>query len=98
MFVGPEGEGDGGEVVNERDGVAVFCEIHGGEIELAGVAGFDADMGELLGDVDGELGFGFFTAGGAEDAAEFPFLGAEGTEEKAFAAIAFDAQDAQEGP
>src|SRR5437868_3674264 len=28
VFVGPESEGDGGEVVNQGDGVAVFGEVH----------------------------------------------------------------------
>ena len=65
MLVRPQSERDGGEVVDQGDGVAVFGEVDGGETKLAGVAGFDADVGQLLGDVDRELGFGFFAAGGA---------------------------------
>ncbi len=94
--MGPQGERNRGQIIHQGDGVAVFGEIDSGEIKLAGVAGFDADVGQLLGDVDGELGFGFFAAGGAEDTAEFPFLEAEGAEEEAFAAVAFDSEDAGE--
>ena len=94
VFVGPKRERDCGEVVHERDGIAVFCEVDGSEIELASVAGFDADVGQLLGDVDGELGFGLFATRGAMNPPKFPFLGAKGTEEEAFAAVAFDSEDA----
>src|SRR5882724_13072875 len=96
LLMGPQGERNRGQIIHQGDGVAVFGEIDSGEIKLAGVAGFDADVGQLLGDVDGELGFGFFAAGGAEDTAEFPFLGAEGTEEKALATVAFDSEDTGE--
>ena len=93
VFGGPESQGEGGQVVDQGDGVAVFGEVDGADVVAAGVAGFYADVGELFGDVDGELGFGFFAAGGAEDAAEFPFVEAEGAEQVAFAAVAFDAED-----
>jgi len=63
---------------------------------VAGVAGFYADVGELFGYVDGEFVFGFFAAGGTKDAAEFPFMEAEGTEQMALAAIAFDAEYAEQ--
>lgn len=52
-------------------------------------------MGELFGDVDGEFVFGYFAAGGAEDASEFPFVEAEGAEEVALATVAFDAEDSE---
>jgi hypothetical protein len=67
----------------------------GADVVAAGVAGFNADVGELFGDVDGEFVFGFFAAGGAEDAAEFPFVEAEGADEVALAAVAFDAQNSE---
>jgi len=56
--------------------------------EFASVAGFDADVGQLLGDVDGEFGIGFFAAGGARMRRN-SIPGAEGAEEEAFAAVAF---------
>jgi hypothetical protein len=96
VFVGPEGEGDGGEVIHERDGVAIFREVDGAQIEFAGIAGFDADVGELLRGVHGELVFGFFAAGRAQEAAKLPFFGAEGAEQEAFAAVAFGTQDAEQ--
>ena len=76
--------------------MAVFREIHAGEKKLAGVAGFHTDVWQLLCYVDRQLAFGFFAARGAQDAAEFPFLGAERTEEEAFPAVAFHSQDAHE--
>ena len=95
LFVGPKSLGDGGEVVHEGDGVAVLGEVHAGKEKFAGIAGLDAKMGKLLGDVDGEFVFGFFAAGGAKDAAKFPFLRAEGAEKKALAAVAFGTKDGQ---
>lgn len=96
-FVGPEGQRERGEVVDQGDGVAVGGEVDGAQVGAAGVAGFDADVGKLLGDVDGELGFGLFAAIGAEDAAKFPFLGAEGAEQETLAAVALAAKDAEQG-
>jgi len=95
VFVGPKGEGEGSEVIDERNGVAVFCEIDGANVELAGFAGFDAHVRELLGDVDGELVFGFFAAGGAEKAAKVPFAHTEGAEKEALAAVSFETKRAK---
>ena len=95
MFVSPEGEREGGEVVDDGNGMPIFGEVDGAEEGFAGVAGFHAEVRELFGDVDGKLGLGVFSAGGAEDSAEFPFLEAERAEEVALAAVAFDAQDSE---
>src|SRR5438034_10434647 len=70
----------------------LFRSVHAGEEKLAGVAGFDADVGQLLGNVDRQFAFLFFAACGAEDSPELPFLGAKGTEQEAFSAVAFGAQ------
>jgi hypothetical protein len=53
VLLGPERQWNGGEVIDERDGVAVFCQVDGLEIELAGIAGFDANVGQLLRNIDG---------------------------------------------
>ena len=74
MFVGPESQGDGGQIIDDGDGVAIFRKVNGADVVVAGVAGLDADVGELFGDKDGKLGLGFLVAGGAEDATEGPFV------------------------
>ena len=60
MLVCPEREGDRGEVIDEGDGVAVFGQVDRSEEKLAGVAGFHADVGQLLRDVNWLLALGFF--------------------------------------
>ena len=75
MFVGPEGEGNGGDVINQGDCVAIFCQVDSLEIELAGVAGLDTDVGELLRNVDRQFGFGLFATRRAMNPPKFPFLG-----------------------
>ena len=97
VLVGPKGEGDNGEIIDKRDGVPIFCEIDGADVELAGVAGLDAHVRELLGDIDGELVFRFFTTGGAEKAAKIPFAHAKGTKEEALASVTLEAQGAEHG-
>lgn len=97
VFVGPEGEREGGEVVDGGNGVAVFGQVDGAEVGSASVAGFRADVRELFGNEDGEFGFVGFAAARAEDAAEIPFGGAEAAEEGAFGAVAFGAEDAENG-
>ena len=95
MLVGPEGEGKGGEIVDDGDSVAVLGEVDGAEVELAGVAGLDAYVGKLLGDVDGQLVFGFFAASGAEKASKIPLAHAKGAEETALAAVPFETKRAK---
>jgi hypothetical protein len=80
VFLGPEREREGGEVVDDGDGVAVFGEVDGADAGFAGVAGFYAEVGELLGDVDGEFFFVGFGAVGAIDSAEIPLVQAERTQ------------------
>lgn len=53
MFLGPERQGNGGEIVHVGYGVTVFCEIDGAQVKLAGVTSFHTDVRELLGDVNG---------------------------------------------
>src|SRR5579864_3588009 len=65
VFVGPEREGNGGEVVHQRDSVAVFREINRAEVKFAGVATFHANVGKLFGHIDGQLGFLLLAARGA---------------------------------
>lgn len=95
VFVGPEGEGKGGEVVDGGNGVAVFAEVDGAEVGAAGIAGFGADVGELFGDEDREFGFVGFAAVRAEDAAERPFGGAEGAEEGTSGTVALGTEDTE---
>lgn len=89
VFVGPQGEWDSGQVVNERDRVAIFGQVDRAEEEFASIAGFDPNMGKLFGDVDGKLVFGFLAARGAQDAAKIPFAETKGANEAALAAVAF---------
>jgi hypothetical protein len=93
---GPEGEGKCGEVVDERDGVAIGGQVDGADVGVTGFTGFYTDVRKLLGNVDRELGFRLLAAGGAEDAAEFPFLGAERAQEEALAPVAFAADDSEQ--
>jgi hypothetical protein len=44
----PERKWHRGEIIDERHGVAVFGEINPAQVKLAGVAGFRADVRELL--------------------------------------------------
>ena len=78
-LVSPEGQRDSGEIVDERNGMTVFGEVYGADVEPAGVAGFDSDVRELFGDVHRELGFGFFAAGGCGVAPGFGADGLAGT-------------------
>src|SRR4029077_5241774 len=55
VLAGPEVEGSGGEFVDHGLGVAVFCEVDGLDVGLAGVAAFDANVVELAGRVDSQL-------------------------------------------
>jgi hypothetical protein len=96
VFVGPEGEGKGGEIVNQGDGVAVFGEVDGADVVPAGIAGFDAHVRKLFGDIDRELAFGFFATGGAENAAKIPFVETKGANQPALAAVAFWAKHAEQ--
>src|SRR5260370_34400159 len=74
MLMRPECKGNGGEIVDQWNGVAVFCQVDSLEIELAGVASFDADVGQLLSNVDRQLGFGLFATRRAMNPPKFPFL------------------------
>ncbi len=94
MLLRPEVERNGSEFVDQRVGQAVFGEVDGFDVGLASVAAFDADVGKLLGGVDGKLSVVFLAASGADDAAELPFGQAEPAEQAAAAAVALLAQDA----
>jgi len=86
LLVGPECEGNRGQIMKERDGMSVFRQVDRGEKEnLAGVAGFEADVGQLLGlHTTGELAFGPSPACGAMNPAEFPSGRRERTGRKRF--------------
>jgi len=93
VFFGPDVEGDRCDFVDYWNCVAVFGQVDGFEVGVAGFAGVDADVVEFAGDVDGELFFVLFAAGGADHAAVLPFCRAEGTEEPALGSFAFAAQN-----
>ena len=95
LLRGPQRKRHGCDVVDDRNGVAVFGEVDGAEEVLAGVAGIHADVRKLFGDVDGQLCFARFAATGAEDAAKFPLVRAERALQIAFCSVAFRAHDAQ---
>ena len=94
----PQGMGKGGEIIDKRDGVAVPGQVNGAQIKLARIAGFNANMRRIFGDIDWQFVFGFFAAGGAKDPAKFPFLRTEGAEQESFAAVSFGAQPFDTGP
>jgi hypothetical protein len=97
VLAGPEIEGDGGEFVDDRVGEAGFGEVDGLEVLPAVVAAVDANVGKLVGGINRELLMIFFAAVGADDAAEFPFSQAEGTDEAALATIAEGTQNGDSG-
>ena len=80
LLVGPEVEGGGGNFVDHRIGQAVLCEVDGLQILFAAIAALDANVVEVLSAIDPELAFVFFSASGADDAAELPLSEAEGTQ------------------
>src|SRR5216683_3753293 len=96
VLVGPQRQWDRCQIIDEWDSVAVFRQIHTCEVKLAGVAGFHADVWQLLRYVHRELAFGFFAACRAMNPPEFPLLGAKRTEQKPFPAIAFHSQHTHE--
>jgi len=97
VLLRPEIEWDGGEFIDEGVGEAVLGEVDRFDVGVAGVAALDADMGELFGSVDRELGVVLLTASGTNDAAEGPLGEAETAEQAAAAAVALLAEDAERG-
>ena len=95
LLCGPQRKRHGGDVVDDRNGVAVFGEVDGAEEVLAGVAGIHADVRKLFGDVHRQLCLAGFTATGAEDAAKFPLVGAKRALQIPFCSVAFRAHDAE---
>ena len=77
VLLGPQSEGDGSEVVDYGDSIAISGQVDRAHADLAGFAGFDANMRKLLGHVDGQLLFVLFAASHTIDSAEVPFLKAE---------------------
>src|SRR5258708_33840351 len=98
MLVGPERERDGSEIIDQGDGVAVLGEIDGAQIKFAGVAGFHADVGKLLGNVDRQFAFLFLVTKRAENPPKIPFSVAERAKKEPFTAVTFGAQHAEEWP
>lgn len=97
MFTGPKSQGNGRQIVDDRDGMTILGQVDGADVAVASVASFHADLGELLSQVHGELAFGFLAASRTEDTAKLPFAHAQRTEEKAFAAVAFGSKHTQHG-
>lgn len=93
----PEVEGDRGEFVDERVGKAVLAEVNGLDVGVACVAALDADIGELVGGIDRQLGVVFLVATGADDAAKLPLAQAESAEQVAAGTLAQRTQHGQRG-
>src|SRR6266849_7136529 len=98
VLVGPQRQWDRCQIIDEWDSVAVFRQIHTCEVKLAGIAGFDADVGQLLRYVHRELAFRFLAARRAMNPPKFPLLRAERTKQKPFSAVAFHAQHTHARP
>jgi hypothetical protein len=79
VFLGPERQRDGGQIIDQGGGVSIFSEIDSAQIVFAGVTGFDADIRELFRDINGQLRFGLFGAGGADNYPKFPLVKAKRT-------------------
>src|ERR1700690_1481218 len=77
LLFGPEAERDGRQAVHQRHCVAIFGQINGAQIVLAGLAGFHADVRQLVRNIDGQVVLALFPAKSAQDAAEFPLLRAK---------------------
>src|SRR5580658_644523 len=94
VVFGPDIERDGGDFVDDGDGVAVLGEVDGFEIGLAGIAGIDTGGGKFSAGVDGQLVLVLLAASGAHHATILPLGGTERAHEPALGAVAFGAQDA----
>ena len=97
MFLRPKVERDGSKFVHQGVGEAVFGEVDGLDVGLAGVAALDANVGQVGGGVDRKLGMVFLAASRTDDAAELPFGEAETAEQAAAASVALLAQDTERG-
>jgi hypothetical protein len=88
VFSSPKIQGDAGEFVDDRIGEPGLGEVDGLEVTLAAVAAVDPDVRKLVGGVNRKFLVVFFSAVGADEAAEIPFSQAEGTDESPLAAVA----------
>src|SRR3989442_13546498 len=95
VFVGPQGKRNRRQIIDQGDGMAIFGQVNGAEIEFAGIASFHANVRELFRDVDRQLVLGFLTARGAQNPAKLPFLQTKGADQESLAAVALRPQDAQ---
>src|SRR5271165_3510658 len=97
VFLRPETERNGREVIHGRHGIAILGQIDGAQIALTGFAGFHADVRELFRNEDRQLVFALLAAMGAENPAEFPLLRAERALQESLSAVAFHSQHGQQG-
>jgi hypothetical protein len=88
VFSSPQIQRDAGEFVDDRIGEPGLGEVDGLEVTLAAVAAVDPDVRKLVGGVNRKFLVVFFSAVGADEAAEIPFSQAEGTDESPLAAVA----------
>ena len=87
LFLRPEIQGQGGQVVHGRDRMAVAGHVNTLDVRLAGVAGVDARLRELFCAEYGQLVFVLLSTVGAENAPEFPLAGTQATNEGTFRAV-----------
>lgn len=87
LLLCPQMEGDGGNVLDERDSFGVLGDVAADEVILAGVAGFDTEMGEGFSGEDRKTIEGALLAGWAENAFTGPLAVAKGTGKGAGKAI-----------
>ena len=93
MLGRPEVQRGGGNLIDQRNAVAVEGEIDRLEVALTGITGFDSNSRILVGGVARKLLVIDFATSGTKDAAELPFGVTERAEKEALAAVTFGAED-----
>src|SRR5713101_9467930 len=72
--VGPEGKGNGRQIVDNGHGIPIRRQINGPQIKLAGVAALHANVGKLLRNVHWQFFFVLLAASSAKNSPEVPLL------------------------
>jgi hypothetical protein len=74
VLFGPENQGNRGQIVDHRNGVAILGHIDGTQQVFTGLTGLDTDVRKLPGCVNTELLFAVFSAVRARYPEETPHM------------------------
>src|SRR5689334_18402722 len=97
VFFGPDVEGQGRNLVDNRNSVSVLSQVNRFDVRPACVAGVHTCGRKIIGGIDREPVLVLLTAVRAENAAIRPLGRAQRTGEPAFAALALTAQNTRYG-